>query len=118
MRWMKISALIALAIPIVVIFVLLVTETATGGNGLSFVHILQLLPLLLLAAMAWWFPKVSGWILISLGVAILAGYPVLAPPLSMAAVEMLDFLVILPVVAGILLVVGSRGSLPGPRGPK
>ena len=109
---MKIVALALLAVPIAFVSVLLVAETVGGGLGVSFGHVIQLLPLLLLAILAWWRPLIAGWILVVLGGAIAIASPVLMQRLPVAVVVTVEPILLLPVAAGILLVAAGRRRVP------
>jgi hypothetical protein len=111
MRWPRILALILLAIPAGFVSVFFVAETIGGGLAESFGHLIQLLPLLMLAALSWRRPRLAGWILVILGSAIAIAYPVWAvsarslPPLTVGLVEIF---MVLPVIAGILLLFSMK----------
>jgi hypothetical protein len=107
---LKIVALAVLAVPIAFASVLFIGESISAGLGVSVVHLPQLVPLLLLGALAWWRPLIAGWILAGVGTLIAVAYPYAAevhlPALTVAAVEVV---LVLPVLSGLLLITDARG---------
>ena len=115
MRRIKILALAVLAVPIAFISVLLIGETLSGGLGLSFGHVIQVVPLLLLAVLAWWRPLIAGGILVGAGALIAFVYPFIAKGLPVRTIAVVELILLLPVASGVLLMVAGRR--PGPVRP-
>lgn len=116
-RWIKMVALAVLAVPIAFISVLFIGETLGGGLEVSFGHVIQLVPLLLLAILAWWRPLIAGWILAGLGALIAIAYPFVMQGFPVATIAWVELILLLPVASGILLLVaGRRSSPPAPPG--
>ncbi len=115
MRRLKIAALAVLAIPAGLIATFLVGETVSGGLAESWGHVAQLAPLLLVGALAWWQPKIAGWILVGFGALIAIVYLLQAGGrLQVATIVLVEFFLMLPIASGVLLVLsGRRPSHPG-----
>lgn len=113
MRKLKIIALALLAIPIASVTIFFVGETVTAGLAVSFQHAVELVPLLLLAVLGWWRPLIAGTVLAGLGTLIAVAYlmpALLAGTFPPAAAVIVEPVLLLPVVAGILLIIHARRS--------
>ena len=102
-----------LAIPIAGVAALFVGETVSDGLVVSFQHAVEVLPLLVLAVLAWWRPLIAGSILAGVGTLIAAAFLLLAlleGAFPLEAVAVVELGLLLPVVAGILLVLDARRS--------
>jgi hypothetical protein len=109
---LKAIALALLAIPLAVLALFAVGEVA-GGDWSGLQHVVQALPLVLLALAAYRWPVAAGWLLVVVGAGIMGLYVVLTySRFELATIAVAEFIFAMPVVAGILLVLAGRSASP------
>lgn len=93
MKTLKIAALVAALIPIGFLFFFAIGE-GTSGSG----HYMQAAPLIVLTALAWYYPRTGGYALIASAIlvgALFAFYSRTSPILTTAIIEAILFFPIL-----------------------
>lgn len=115
-RRLKVAASLLLAIPTGILLLFLVGEVA-GGELSGVQHLLQLSPLLALAALAWRHPQAGGAALIAVGTGLGVAYPLLFSDSSMRVILGVELLLFAPpVLAGALfLLAGFRADRHNPE---
>jgi hypothetical protein len=108
--WATAAALVLLIIPVGFFCLFAVGEAASGDlSGLS--HLVQALPLVLLALAGLRWPIATGALLITLGLAIMVAYAVVtADRFEVATIAIVEVIFAVPVVSGMLLVLAGRSD--------
>lgn len=106
-----ILALALLAMPIGFLMLFTIGEVA-AGDASGAVHAITALPLVILAIAAFRWPLPAGAILLVVGGAIAIAYllPAEGRTLPIETVVIVESILLVPVLAGLILVVGSRSS--------
>ncbi len=101
---LKIAAIALLLVPIAILLLFAIGETA-GGDWSGLQHVPEAAVLLVLLAAAWRYPYVTGLVLMAAGVALFAGWLVFAlANLSASAIVVAALMLFAPpIVAGWLL---------------
>jgi hypothetical protein len=109
-RW-KAVAFLLLSVPVSLLSLLVLWELSTG-NSRAPGHALEAIPLILVTAAAWRWPRRAGTILVLVGLAAVVAYPIQEMRISsgpwhgVAFVELV--IVTPPVLAGLLLRYATR----------
>jgi ABC-type transport system involved in cytochrome c biogenesis permease subunit len=112
-RWPRGSArlktigLILLLVPLGFLALFAVGEVADGDvSGLS--HVVQALPLVLLAVVAWRWPLPSGALMVVIGVGIVVVYAIVASSrFGLESIVVVEMILAVPVVSGVLFVMAG-----------
>jgi hypothetical protein len=111
--WLKLAGLALLLVPI---GLLLLFAAGEGLEGVQ--HLVQLAPLLALAVLAWYRPRLGGALLAGIGLALAAAYPFFFHfPLGATLVTIALFFAPAVLVGGLFLLAGREPDGPVPTGP-
>jgi hypothetical protein len=104
----KVIGLALLLVPLGFLALFMMGELAGGDvGGLS--HLLQALPLLLVAAAAWRWPVRAGAVLVVVGLGVLVIYAILASSrFEIGTIALVEAILAVPVVSGVLLMLAGR----------
>ncbi|OGG11836.1 hypothetical protein A2Z00_01495 [Candidatus Gottesmanbacteria bacterium RBG_13_45_10] len=104
----KIIGLAILLIPIAFLSLFLIGETV-GGDWSGLIHLVQMLPLLLLALLAWKKPLIGGILLVSIGVLLGIAYALSARGFPIQTILLVELILFSPpIVSGICFLSASK----------
>lgn len=108
-RHLKVAALVA-ATPTVAVLLLFAFGETSGGDVSGLQHLVQLLPLAVLLALAWRFPLFGGASLVGVALVLGALYPMVAGGSERVSTILLVELLFLapPLVTGLLFFAAAR----------